>query len=304
MFEREGKLMKKITVKIYVILLIALIAGCQKPGPIELIDDKDDSKLIDIKSIGSVSDTLFAVSVGDTSGNFGTQNSRYYAKLIYQNIRLDRLLRKDSLINIEAMFFDKDNPIKHNNRIITFPSFDVGVLKFNEDVLNKIPRRLMLPMQGDSLIGYRYQLRKNYELTSTNQWTSTGNGPLNAFDISFSSPPTIRVLNLAPRFINVSEPLNIKWDCTNPIINIYISGEDGNLPTRALMPVMHLQIRNQKGEVTIPVKILELIPIKRFSRFVFSFASEYSRTERIGGFSEDVLVHSSSIHSIFLSVRP
>lgn len=302
--------MNKITVKIFVILLIALVAGCQKPGPVELIDDQDDSNLIDIKSIGSVSDTLFAVSVGDTSGNIGAQNSRHYAKLIYQNIRFDRLLRKDSLINIEAIFFDKNNPIEFNNRIIAFRSFDVGVLKFNEDVLNKFPRRLMLPMppmlpiQVDTLIGYKYQLRKNYELTSTNRWTSTGNGSINAFDISFTSPPAIRILNLAPWSINQSKPLNIKWECANPKINIYISGEDGNFPTITLTPVMHLQIRNQKGEVTIPVKILELIPVKRFSRFVFSFASEYSRTERVRGYSEDVLVHSSSIHNILVSVRP
>lgn len=295
--------MKKVTIKIFVTLLFVLLAGCQKPGPVELNDDQDDSNLIDIKSTGSVSDTLFAVSVGDTSGNFGPQYSRHYAKLIYQNIRLDRLLRKDSLINFEAIFFDKDNPIKHNNRIISFPSFDVGVLKFNEDVLNKIPRRLIIPLRGDTSIGYRYQLRKNYELTTANKWTATGSGSINAFDISFPPPPTIRVLNLAPRFINLTEPLNIKWECTNRIINIYISGEDGNLPIRTLTPVMHLQIRNQKGEVTIPVKILELIPVKRFSRFAFSFASETSRTERIAGYPEDVLVHSSSIHSIFLNVR-
>ncbi len=290
--------------KIFLLIIIAFVLGCQKPGPVELIDDKDDSKLIDIKSTGSVSDTLYAVSVGDTSGNFGAQNSRYYAKLIYQNIRFDRLLRKDSLINAEAIFFDKDNAIKYHNRIITFPSFDVGVLKINDDALNKFPRRMMLPMQGDTLIGYRYQLRKNYELTATNRWTSTGGGSIDAFDISISSPPTIRVLNLPPRFINVSEPLNIKWDCANPIINIFISGEGGDLLNRKLVPVMHLQIRNKKGEVTVPVKILELIPIKRFSRFVFSFVSETSRTVRISGYPEDVLVHSSSVHSIFLSVRP
>lgn len=290
--------------KIFLLLIIAFVLGCQKPGPVELIDDKDDSKLIDIKSTGSVSDTLYAVSVGDTSGNFGAQNSRYYAKLIYQSIRFDRLSRKDSLVNAEAIFFDKDNSIKHNQRIIAFPSFDVGALKINEDALNKIPRRMMLPMRGDTLIGYRYQLRKNYELTTANKWTATGSGSIGAFDISFSSAPTIRVLNLTTRFIDVSEPLNIKWDCTNPIINIFISREAGDLLVRRLVPVMHLQIRNKKGEVTIPVKILELIPIKKFSRFVFSFVSESSGTVRISGYPEDVLVHSSSVHSIFLSVRP
>ncbi|MDI6802633.1 MAG: hypothetical protein QME58_02150 [Bacteroidota bacterium] len=296
--------MKKMNNKIFVLVIIAFVFGCQKPGPVELIDDKDDSKLIDIMSTGSVSDTLYAVSIGDTSGNFGAQNSRYYAKLIYQSIRFDRLLRKDSLVNAEAIFFDKDSPIKHNNRVIAYPSFDVGVLKINDDALNKFPRRLMIPMQGDTLIGFGYQFRKNYELNTVNKWTATGIGSIGSFDISFSSPPTIRVLNLTPRFIDVSEPLNIKWDCTNPIINIFLSGEDGNLLVRRLVPVMHLQIKNTKGEVTIPPKILELIPIKKFSRFVFSFVSESSRTVRISGYPEDVLVHSSSVHSILLSVRP
>ncbi len=290
--------------KLFLLLTIAFVLGCQKPGPIEIIDDKDDSKLIDIKSTGSVSDTLYAVSVGDTSGNFGTQNSRYFAKLIHQSIRFDRLLRRDSLINSEAIFFDKNNSIKHNNRVITFPSFDVGTLKINGEVLNKFPRRMMLPMQGDTLIGYRYQLRRNYELTATNRWTSTGSGSIDAFDISIPSPPTIRVLNMPPRFINLSEPLNIKWDCANPIVNIFISGEAGDLFARRLVPLIHLQIRNIKGGVTVPVKILELIPVKRFSRFVFSFVSESSATVRISGYPEDVLVHSSSVHSIFLSVQP
>ncbi len=295
---------KLISYKIFLISFFAFWVGCQKPGPVELIDDEDDSNLIDIKSTGSVSDTLYAVSVGDTSGNFGAQNSRFYAKLIYQSIRFDRLLRKDSLINAEAIFFDKNKPIKHNNRVIAYPSFDVGVVKINEDALNKIPRRIMLPMRGDTLIGYRYQIRKSYELNTVNEWTATGSGSIGTFDIPFTSPPTIRVLNLTPQLINISEPLNIKWDCTNPIINIFISGEAGDLLARKLVPVMHLQIKNKKGEVTIPVKILELIPIKKFSRFVFSFVSESSQQVRIPGYSEEVLVHSSSVHSILLSVRP
>lgn len=291
--------MKKI-----ILTLILLLIGCQKENPIELIDDKDDSNLISIQTTSPFTDSLFMVSENDSCGNFDIQHTKFYAKLVTQNILIDRPLQSDSFTTAEAVFYDKNNPIRHNNRIIAFKSFDVGTLRFNAKLMNKFERKIKVNANNDSTIGYRYMLRFNYEHNNMHNWVASGNDLIDSFMIQYSAPSKLRVLNLRPSTIRISQPLYLKWECSNPVIHLYINAEEGTLMQRRLVPILHLKIQNLKGEITIPVKILELLPIKRYSRYLFSFTSENRITRRINGFSDELLLYSASVHSIYINVQP
>ncbi|MDI6767975.1 MAG: hypothetical protein QME52_14235, partial [Bacteroidota bacterium] len=67
--------------------------------------------------------------------------------------------------------------------------------------------------------------------------------------------------------------------------------------------ILHMKVRNTKGEITLPTKILELLPIRRFQRYLFTITSENRFTMRIEGYPSDVLVQAASIHNVLLGVN-
>ncbi len=286
------------------ISLLLLLNACQKQTPVELVDNTDDSNLINIQTLPPSVDSLYIISGEDSSGNIGMWNSKFFAKMVFQAIRIDRAIKSDSFVIAEAIFFDKNNPIRHNNRTIAYPSFDIGLLRFNNQILNKFQRRIMVPMHGDSAIGYRYHLRNSYEYNYINSWSSSGNDSFPPMEFTINTPAQIRITNLTAGSISVTEPLNIKWNCSNPEINLFISAESGSLLQRQLIPVLHLKIKNTKGEITIPVRILELLPVRKYSRFMFTFTSENKFTREISGYPEKILIYTASVHSIMMNLQP
>lgn len=287
--------------KILILSLISiLIFGCQKQGPVELIDDIDDTKLMEVAAISPSFNEAFEPTTIDTTGLI--KPHQYYAKMFFTAIRYERPLKTDSVIQAEAIFYKKSEPIIQQGRIIAYPSYDVGNLSVNSDMLKKILRKLG-PFLRDTL-GFRYHLIKPYQLSSNYEWIGTGKSPIDSFRIPFTFPSEIRVLNLRPSFISVSEPLNIKWKCQNPVINLMISAEDDIPPDRTLKPLLHLKIRNTKGGITIPQKILKALPWNKHQKFIFTFSSENRFVTNISGYPDSVLVHSASIHNIVVSLRP
>lgn len=289
---------------IILILSFLIFWGCQKQGPVELIDEEDDSKLIQLQPINNSSDSIFIHSGVDSTGIFGNENARYFAKMFFSAIRYDKPFKRDSLVQAEAIFLDKSKPVRFNGRLIAYRSFDVGVVRLGNLILNKFVHSVPLIPQRDSIIGYRYQVRSEYVYANNYRWQVTGQNGISPFEIQFNTPPEIRVLNLSLRAIRISEPLNMKWRCTNDYINIIISAEPGEGQQYRVIPFLHLRVRNTKGEITIPVKVLGMLPIKKFTRYVFTFSSDSKSTARITGYPDDVLIHSASIHNISLSINP
>lgn len=280
-------------------LSIFLWFGCEKPGPIEIIDNQDDSNLIEMKTIGNSNDSLFVNPDVDSSALIDS----YFGKLIVVGVRHDAHARSDSFIKAEAIFLDKSNPIRRNNFLIAYPSLDMGCITLNSDTLLKVQRQIRIGAR-DSIIGYRYHLRKPYEYTAGQefQWQGSGNNGISAFNILLTLPPEIRVREIIPRYISVNDPMHIKWNCDNQYVFITISRE-AHLVQRAWVPIFQLRIKNIRGAITIPTKILSMLPTKRYQRYLFTFSSESKDIANIDGYPDNILVHSASIHNIILDVR-
>jgi len=294
---------------IYRALIVTLFglfwSGCKNPGPVELFDEQDDSKLIEMKSVGITSDSLYIQSGTDSTGLLGSENSKYRSKMIYAGIRYGFSPMADSLVQAEAIFMDTTNPVFNNGKIIAYPSFDAGMLTVDGDTLNKYQRRIRMPMSGsDTAVGYIYKLKKRYAYLSGHSynWRGTGSANIGSFDIPCTTPPEIVITEISSRYIDNTNPLYIKWNCANPVINLIISRE-GGLQRRTWVPVLHLKIRNTKGEITIPAKILEILPIKNYKNFLFSFISETRFTSTVSSYGS-VLIQTASIHNIPMNVQP
>ncbi|MDI6766854.1 MAG: hypothetical protein QME52_08540, partial [Bacteroidota bacterium] len=227
------------------ILLVYIIAfifsSCEKIDPVEIIDEQDDSRFIELNAVSVSSDSLNALSGVDSSGLLEPDNIKYNARLVFTGLRYDFPLKRDSLIQVEAIFLDTSKTIQHNGRPIAYNSFDVGTLSLDSDTLQKHQRRIRLP-SGDTLIGYRYQLRKTYSYLSGNEhhWRGTGSEAIGSFDTLFNLPLEMRVTDITPKYIRRAEPIRIKWNCANPIVHIIIS-QEGELQQKTWVPILHMK---------------------------------------------------------------
>ncbi len=296
-------MIEKVKIKFYLstILLILFSSGCHEVAPIDLIDTEDDSKLIEMKAVGNEFDSLSVSSSIDSSGLIGSENSKYFARLIYTGIFFETPNRKDSIVQAEAIFLDKTNPIFVNSKVMTYPSIDVGTIMVDTDTLGKHQRSIKMMMK-DSIIGYLYKFRKDYDFQSNHphQWYGNGKGTIKPFDIQFTTPSNIKIEKVIPRGIQIGTPLYFKWKCSNPVIDLIIS-RDGGLLQRSWVPIIHLKIKNEKGEITIPTKILEILPIKQYKRFLFTFSSSSQTEQSIEGYPEIALVQTASLYNILLN---
>jgi hypothetical protein len=275
--------------------------GCQEIQPVSIIDENNDTQLIEMKAIGDAVDSLFVTSGVDSSG-LGGNNGKYFARMVVTGILYDLPLRSDSISQAEAIFLDRLNPLLTNGRTSAYPSFDVGSILLNGDTLRKQLRQTRISGK-DSSLGYRYQMRENdsYEAGKNYRWQITGNGNIDSAEISIIAPSEIRVLNIYPQAILPGVPLYIKWQCANKFVNIVVSREGGQ-QQKTWIPTLHLKVRNSKGEVTIPEKILDLLPTNQYRRFLFTFSSESKFSTNFNGYQDSVLVESASLHNILLNV--
>ncbi len=288
-----------------IIFLLMLGSGCQDTGPIEIIDNQDDSRFIEMITVGTIADSVSITSGVDSTGLVSGDYMKYYGRLIFSSIRNEMFSRQDSLIKAEAIFIDTSKPILHNGRVIAYTSLDVGTLSLDSDTLGKHVRYQRIPMSMmDTIIGYKYHFRKsyNYNPGKTYTWKGTDKKGTGTFDASFKGPPEMQVTDIVPPYIQVTEPMRIKWNCTNQYVHIIISRE-GGLQQKTWLPTIHLRIRNTRGEIFIPTKILALLPTRRFQQFMFTFMSEERFTMKIEGYQDSVLVQAASIHNRLLRVN-
>ena len=297
-------LMKAEKMKIFSVVLgiLFILSGCQLSGPIELVNDHDDSRFIEVISVGSDTDSVFASSGIDSAGLLG---SRYYGKMLLTDIYYSLPGRSDSFLQAEAIFLDQTKPVEYNGHLLGYASFDVGTLMLEDDTIPRIQRRLRLGPLGDTLIGYHYRLRKQHTGGQGFQyhWRGFGNAGIGPFNTNVPSAPEMRILEIDPPFVPPGAPLSFRWRCMNEYVHIYISRE-GEQPQRAWIPMLHLRIRNINGEIELPEKVLDILPMKRYQRFLFTLTSEAQAAVVIPGYPDSVLLHSASIHNILLNVGP
>jgi hypothetical protein len=299
--------MKKTNVQIAALLVaigLFLLPGCQKPGPIEILDQTDDSDLIDLRQINPVSDTLLAHPGIDTAGPGSTQN--FFGNFTFTAVRYDLPLRSDSFVHAEASLLDRTRPISINGRTIAYPSLDLGSITIDGDTLERVERRIPLMLPGhDTLAGFLYRLKNvtAYSPGSVYHWKASGSSQIGAFDIPFTAALAMNVLDITPRFVSITGPMTVHWVCANPTVTITISRE-GDLLQRQWVPILQMRVSNTKKGVTIPQKILEMLPVRRFQRFLFTFSSDIQFSTHISGYTEDVMIQSASVHNILLSVQP
>lgn len=289
------------------IILIALLNGCDQPAPTELINDMpDNSSELQIEVLGgNVTDEYYSDGFDTTGVDFSARAitnlvSVSGIKVTYKNTTIESSLA-------QARFLDKSKPIKNSDGIVIgYQSSTPGIVLFNNKIANIVPYRIRFRSKGvlsDTLIGQRYQLFSG--------WL----GHLDPFGFNYSSNVNFKLNPLAGSSINFDVPtlqqitavLHMSGSLTSKNLVTRVEWDNkgsqgveliiGVVPKNSSNTYPLFRIRSRDtGLIKIPQHLLNDLPAGRFSHFVLSLKRkvEFIRT----GGNQEINVLSQSIHTI------
>ena len=296
----------------YLLLVIAgfgfFLNGCQKPGPVELQDTQGSQVL----GIQAISDQNYTEYEQDTTGLVASDKNQYLGQLIVSGVRYDVGNETHTVSTARAVFVDTNQPIVRNGRTLGYWSVGVGAVLIDGLPLFRTERVIRYPVSGgfsDTIAGWRYELLSKdgvggrgfgYSPNHKYEWANIGSANV-SFNVQQQSARGIEVVRpTASDVVFLRQDLLVEWSGGEDVVYLIINIPQGG---RGQIPVLRMQLRSDEKRVAIPTKVLQLLPINRSSKFMFSFISQRDEQIQVQGFTGNVLVHSASIHNILLSVQ-
>lgn len=301
--------MKKILTYLIISASIFLLVSCDKPAPTQLVDDATNE--FEVELLNQDLENQYYNSGADTSGI--TQDLTGITNLIsLSGIKISTDVRTSYLSMAQAMFFNKSKPIYYSdNRILAFETEIPGVIKFNGTEANIVPYRIRfrdMGVQKDTLVGGKYLLYNifggypdpfyfSYNASVSFEFTPfIGN---NNFIIDIHTPEEITgKVTLTGKRINKNLEAVLNW---NSGATKKVSVIVGLIRPNQLSSVSIYKFRTaDDGEMRIPGRLLNQIPLEKFQKIVFTFIRSYEGYHEKG--NNQLLVSSQSIHSIVIDI--
>ena len=300
--------MKKLLTYLIISASVFILVSCDKPAPTQLIDDTTDEFEVELlnKDLDNPS-----FSGTDTSGI--TQDLTGVTNLIsVSGIKITTEKGISIFSLAQAMFFDKSKPIKYSDgRLLAYKTIIPGTIKFNGTEAHIVPYRIRYREGGmpkDTLVGGKYLLYNiSYGTPDPFYFEYSSN-------VSFEFDPILPGENISfniptPKEINGSIILEgsksernlralLRWNAMQEkkvaiIIGFIRPGQKFSIP------VYKFKTRDD-GEVKIPGRLLNELPLDNFEKIVVTFVRSYEGYHDNG--ANDLLVSSQSIHSIVIDI--
>jgi hypothetical protein len=301
--------MKKILTYLLISASVFLIVSCDKPAPTQLVDDTNND--YEVELLNKDLENQYYTSGSDTSGI--TQDLTGITNLIsVSGIKLTDKVRTRTFSLAQAMFFDKSKPIKYSDgRLLSYQTIIPGTIKFNGVEANIVPYRLRFREEGiqkGTLIGNRYLLYNifggvpdpfyfSYDASLSFEFIPFIGG--NNYTFSIFTPKEIEgSVSLTGKRIDKNLKATLNWNTgetkkVSIIVGLIRPGQLSSIPLYKFRTA-------DDGEMKIPPRLLNQIPLDRFEKIVFTFIRSYESYH--GNGSNKLLVSSQSIHSIVIEI--
>ncbi|MBI3189154.1 MAG: hypothetical protein HYZ33_00750 [Ignavibacteriales bacterium] len=302
---------------LFTILPICLILmfGCQKPGPIELIDETTPPQAIEIDTTSNKDEVLNPNnSEIDSGGYFATLSGRAYGQIIIGGARYDAGTEHHTASIAQAIFFNQTQPLKRNNDTIGYHTINVGEMRINGLELFKPWRRFLLssvPLR-DTLVGPQYVLYNKdgiggrgfeYEASKNYTWTASGVGNISPFSFTLKSTPIINVeAPLSNEVVSLTKNLLVKISGNVEYVTVFIRRKPLHPRDLDSKPILKFKVAKRGQGIIIPTAMLQSLP-RAQNAFLFSFLVEKNTTTTISGYPTKVLVNASYVHHVLFNVK-
>lgn len=301
--------MKKLLTYLIISASVFILVSCDKPAPTQLIDDTTDE--FEIELLNKDFDNQYFTSGSDTSGI--TQDLTGVTNLIsVSGIKITTENRTNEFSLAQAMFFDKSKPIKYQNgRLLAYKTATPGTIKFNNVEARIVPYRIKYRDNGipkDTLVGNKYLLYNIFGGFPDPFYFNYNSNVSFEFDpfmpggnISFNIPTPHQIngfVDLKGSKLSKNLEAVLSWNATGPgkvsvVIGLTRPGQQQSIPVYKLKTP-------DDGELRIPGRYLNQLPLDRFEKIVFTFVRSYEGYHENG--NNDLLVSSQSIHSIVIDI--
>jgi len=300
--------MKKLLTYLIISASVFILVSCDKPAPTQLVDDTNNDLEVELlnKDLDNPSS-----SGTDTSGI--TQDLTGVTNLIsVSGIKITTENRTNEFSLAQAMFFDKTKPIYYsNNKLLAYKTIIPGTIKFNGTEAHIVPYRIRYREGGihkDTLVGGKYLLYNIYNGIPDPFYFDYNSNVSFEFDpfliggnISFNIPTPHEingVVSLSGNKISKNLEAILNWNAKGEKRVLIIIGlmRPGQLQS---IPVYKMKTSDD-GELTIPGRYLNQLPLDRFEKIVFTFVRSYEGYRGSG--NNELFVSSQSIHSIVIDI--
>jgi hypothetical protein len=301
--------MKKILTYLSIFSLIFILYSCDKPAPTELVDDTDSE--LEVEVITKDLNDQYYTPGSDTSGI--TQGLTGLTNLIsVSGIKITKNDQPYSFNLAQAFFFDKSKPVWYRDqRLLAYRTITPGTIWFDGLEAREVPFRIKYRDHGeqkDTLLGGKYILYNMFNIGLPDQFLFHYNSnvtfkflPDIGQEISFLIPTPPEIIGnviLEGSRSGGNFGAMLKWNAKNErkisiILGLTKQGQNSSIP------VYRFRTRDD-GEVFIPPRLLNILPLESFEKVVVTFIRSYEGYYENG--NNDLLVSSQSIHSIFIDI--
>jgi hypothetical protein len=300
--------MKKLLTYLIISASVFILVSCDKPAPTQLIDDTSNE--LEVELLNKDLENPYSRGT-DTSGI--TQDLIGITNLIsISGIKITNENRTNEFSLAQAMFFDKSKPIEYSDgRLLSYKTIIPGTIKFNGTEAHIVPYRIRYREGGiprDTLVGNKYLLYNIFGgfpdpfFFSYNSNVSFEFDPiLPGGNISFNIPTPNQIdgiVSLSGNRSNKNLEATLRWNGIGEkkvsiIIGLMRPGQLQSIPVYRMKTL-------DDGELRIPGRYLNQLPLDRFEKIVFTFVRSYEGYRGSG--NNELLVSSQSIHSIVIDI--
>ena len=277
--------MKKILTYLLISISVLILFSCDKPAPTQLIDDTNNNEL-EVELLNINLDDQYLNSGADTSGI--TQDLTGITNLIsVSGIKITDKIRTREFSLAQAMFFDKSKPVHYSNgRLLSYQTLTPGSISFNGVDANIVEYKIRfrdMGIQKDTLIGNKYLLYNifggfpdpfyfSYNSSVSFEFNPSGNGN----NVSFNIPtPQEIVGNVTLRGSRINKNIEavLNWNNgdtkkVSVIVGLIRQNQASSIPVYRLRT-------GDDGELRIPRRYLNQLPLQNFEKIVFTFIRSY-----------------------------
>jgi len=300
--------MKKLLTYLIISASLFILVSCDKPAPTQLIDDTNND--LEVELLNKDLDNPSSNGT-DTSGI--TQDLTGVTNLIsVSGIKITTENRTNEFSLAQAMFFDKSKPIKYSDgRLLAYKTVIPGTIKFNGTEAHIVPYRIKYREGGtpkDTLIGGKYLLYNianglpdpfysPYGASVTFEYVPFIGG--NNISFNILTPHEINgIVSLSGSKMNKNLEATLNWNAIGEKRVLVIIGLIRRDQLQSV-PVYKMKTPDD-GELRIPGRYLNQLPLDRFEKIVFTFVRSFEGYHENG--NNDLLVSSQSIHSIVIDI--
>lgn len=295
----------KIAIRLIPLTIVALFA-CQERSPLELVDEESFNQL-EVAVVSSDEFVVAGEASVDSTSLLSRDEEEYPAAFSITAVTTENGTQRSTFSYARALLNDHRRPVTYMGRPIGFVGMDVGNLTVNGIEISKVVRRFTVPAgppitvdMGVYYRGLNIPVDPNTDFT----FQATGTDTVSPFTAAVRIPDIISIVSPNPQqVVLASEDLRIeKAGAPANFLRLVISGFDDK-SARVDRPLLLLKVANPGQSFKIPSKVLELLPVGTYDRFMFSLISFNRVTTTLPGYPDKVLLQAATVHNLVLPVR-